>query len=453
MRVNARTAKPSASRRVLDLCVLAALLLSSFPTAQAAPVGLQATGAASDGQVEASAAPGAVVTVTTTYTLSLDLSTASRLRLTSELSTSSSPPTKLNHAAQWLVGSESLGPTTLNDEKQTASSFGPSGTVSVRVTWSLPATVPAGAYDLRIAVQSEAGTGNQDGAGAGNSPAAIHGLDLVLTRTTGGAGGQGSSSSSSSQSSSASNSQSSAPSQGSDSSTTSHSSTTTTSSTSSSGTILPPVELRVPAPAEFIAALAAASAGELQLGDLVVVRDAATGLLLGLESQIQPLQNLRVAGDQDLVFLETPETGRPLVLLVGLGEVHVVQRPPAEVVQDAVVAGGDLTLRVAQKSGWIEVIAPDRHPGRTLIGAVAIDENGTERAIPMSLLWRDQGGLHLLDDPTTTYALRFAEPGAPSSLTTQATDDGDSLLRLALVAGAGIVVGVALAVLLVRRRR
>lgn len=196
--------------------------------------------------------------------------------------------------------------------------------------------------------------------------------------------------------------------------------------------------------------MAAASEGELQVADLMIVRDV-QGALVGLESATQSLPLLRVASDQELVFLETP-TGRPLVLLLESDEVHVVQRPPAQVLEDNVVAGDELSIGVAQKSGWIEVIVPDRHPNRPLSGAVAVDENGTERAIPMSLVWRDQGGLHLLDDPTTVYTVRFAQPNAPASADAQASDE-DSWLSLSLVAGAGIVVGVALAVLLVRRRR
>lgn len=107
---------------------------------------------------------------------------------------------------------------------------------------------------------------------------------------------------------------------------------------------------------------------------------------------------------------------------------------PLEAGQDPVL----VTVRVAQKEGWIVVSIPDVAPGTEI---TSLQRDGQE--LPLNLVWREGSQVHFLDDPVTEYTLGFNQGDAKPA--------GVSWLLAGAIA-AGAVLLVALVVLALRRR-
>jgi hypothetical protein len=179
---------------------------------------------------------------------------------------------------------------------------------------------------------------------------------------------------------------------------------------------------------------------------LVLVRDRATGRLAGVEGVDADLRLVHLAPDLGMVYLHERATGRPVLLQTDSNQAHAVAILDGVIVEDAVVRHNRMTVEVQQKEGWIEVQVPDLYPDRPVLGAVANSVDG-QRTVPLSLLWRGDGVVHLLDDPTTTYTLTFASPSsaATASSNPSSLPQGDTGLPQAVV-WLGIIAAFALGV-------
>lgn len=245
---------------------------------------------------------------------------------------------------------------------------------------------------------------------------------------------------------------------------------TTTSSTSTSAQPEPapepseptsePVVLeegqeREAADVELLQALDVLTQGEADLSALTFIVEEATGDIVGIEDLTNTLTQLHVAGDQSLAYVEVLATGAPVLLDVTNNEVFPVARPEPTVEADEVSdeEGGDLTVVVEQKTGWIEVLFPDQHPDQPVTGVQAVDDTGAARDIPASLIWREGGLLHFLDDPTMTYTVSFA-PAPTASTSGIGTTPIDDFPWTAVILGALLLlVSAGLVVVAVARNR
>lgn len=374
--------------------------------------------ALADSDLRGTAASGASVTVTIAYEANLDVATAQHLKLFSRALFDGA---RQDHVATWTVAGESNLRTDPSSNDLTVATHD-SGKVDVRIAWTLPAAAPAGKYTL-VADLRTVPTGDS---GAAAGVAANAAVDFTLTRTTagGGGGGGGGAQTPADPTPTATRTPTTT-----SSSTTSTSATptpaSTTRTTSTSPTQQPPVadsarttaevEVSTSAAVALTDALAELAPELSAIADLVIVRDGETGDLLRIEDATEAIEQKHVASDLGFILVEATATGRPVLFNVDTNEVFPVERPAAQVSNDQVDVqdGGQLSVTVQKNTGWIDVGFTDAYPGLPIQGVEAVESDGSTRAIPASLIWRDGGQLHFLDDPTITYTVAFVPAATP----------------------------------------